>query len=201
MSLLTVCQTVAADVGIDAPAIVMASTDPAYVEMRAFAQLVAEEIAARVDWGALVATATVTGDGTAAAKTINANMRKIVDGQAVFTSGGVPVRALSRPEWPASNSEGTPRFFLLAGTTIELWPYLANAATVSVRYITRAWCSNGTAAWAADTDTTKFPEELLTLGLISYWRRQKAMPYQDHEAAFEARLQLLAADDDRRRYQ
>lgn len=199
MSLLTVCTAVAADVGISAPAIVVATTEPEHVELNAFANAVAEDIAARVDWGALTTSATITGDGTATAKTINAAMRKVVDGAAVFTSGGVPIRPLSQAEWPTSNSAGTPRFFLLQGKSIQFWPYLANGATATVRYVTLNWCSAGGSAFTADDQTTLFPEILLQLGLIAHWRRQKGMPYQDHEAAFEARLSQFAADDDRRR--
>lgn len=201
MSLITVCQDVAADVGISTPTIVAAATEPEHVELLAFANAVAEEIAARVDWGVLTATATITGDGTSAAQTVNAAMRKVVDGAAVFTSGGVPIRPLSYGEWPVSSVEGTPRFFLLQGKTIRFWPHLASAATATVRYVSLNWCSNGTAAFVSDSDTTLFPEDVLTLGLIAHWRRQKGMPYQDQEAAYEARLAQYAADDDRRRFE
>jgi len=200
MSLLTVVQALAKDAGFEPPAAVVGSTDRALVEALSFANKVGVEIARRADWGRMASDVTVTGTGTAAPIVISSAMMKAAEGACAFTSVGAVIRRLSRSEWPATNSEGTPRYFLLEGNEIQFWPYLANAATATVRIQSDAWTSGGASAFSADTQTTLFPEELLSLGLIAEWRRQKAMPYQDQEAAFEAAMAQHAGFDNAGRF-
>jgi hypothetical protein len=195
MSLLTVSKTLALDCGFQAPTNVIGSTDRALVEVISFANEVGQEIARRADWGKMALDVTVTGTGTSAPITIGSNVLKASEGAAAFTSTGGTIRRLSRAEWPSTNSQGTPRYFMLEGNEIQFWPYLANAATATVRIQVTGWTSAGGNTFASDAETTLFPEELLSLGLIAKWRRQKGMAYQDQEAAFEAAMQQHAAFD------
>lgn len=199
MTLISVVSDVCKDVGLKVPDQVAASTDRAMQEMLSFANQSAEEIARRVDWGGLTGSQTVTGDGTSAAKTLTGGVSRLVNGQAIVNSSGGTVRPLTRAEWTMTAVEGDPRYFLLEGTSISFWPYLANADTCTVRYQTENWCSNGTAAFDADDNTVLFPEELLTKGLMVRWRRQKGMAYQDYESEYEAALAQYAGFDDRGR--
>jgi len=199
MTLLTIAEEVALDVGVSVPTIVAASTLREIQELFSFINDAGEEIARRVAWGDLTAEATITGDGTADPQTVNANLSRIAEGASVFTSGGAIIRPLTRAEWTMTAVEGTPRYYLLEGTEIRFWPYLANAATATVRYQTKAWTSAGGVAFAADSETALFPEDVLTKGSIVRWRRQKGMPYQDQEAEYEAALSQYAEFDDRSR--
>lgn len=198
MSLLTICQDLALNVGLQIPTQVI-NGERDMKEARQFCDDVGEELARRVDWGDLTATTTLTGDGTNKKHSLPATFSRLVRGVCV-TVGGVPVRPLSRPEWGnLTATEGTPRYFLLEDDGITLWPYLANGETATVIYQSNAWCSNGTAAWAADDDTSLIDENLMLKGLIARWRRQKGMPYQDEEAEYEAAIEQYAAFDDRGR--
>jgi len=199
MTLLTIAQSVALDVGLEEPSVVASSTAREMQEMLSYINEAGEEIARRVAWGELTAEATITGDGTSAAQVVNANLSRIADGASVFTSGGAIIRPLTRAEWPTSVTEGTPRYYLREGSDIIFWPYLASAATATVRYQTKAWTSATSAAFTADTQTALFSEDILAKGSIVRWRRQKGMPYQDHEAEYEAALAQYADFDDRSR--
>lgn len=188
MSLLTICEGLAKNVGMAIPDVVMTSPLREWSEAVHMANQSAEEITRRVSWGQLTATATLTGDGTNLKHALPAAFLRNVEGVAVSGSGGA-VRSLSRAEWGSlTATEGTPRYFLLEEDDMTLWPYLANAATVTVAYQSKYWCSNGTDAWAADTDTALIDEGLLLKGLIVRWRRQKGMEYADLEAEYEAAL-------------
>lgn len=198
MSLLTICQGLALNVGLQYPSQVF-NGGREMDEARQFCNEVGEELARRVDWGDLTTTATLTGDGTNKKHTLADSLSRLTKGVCVTASGNV-ARPLSRAEWNTlTATEGTPRYFLLEDTSITLWPYLAAAATATVTFQTQAWCSNGTDTWAADDDTSLIDEELMLKGLIARWRRQKGMPYQDEEAEYEAALEQFAMFDDRGR--
>lgn len=201
MTLLTVCEALAKNVGLPVPAQVAAATDRTSVEMLQFANDTATEIARRVDWGRLTASATITGTGAAVAHSLPSGFSRIAAGASVFTSGGAVIRSLTRAEWDTLTAvQGTPRYFYVTATTIQFWPYLANAATARLVYQTGNWCSNGTSAFSADSNTALFSEVVLEKGLIARWRRQKGMDFADFEAEYEAELKNQAAFDDRSRF-
>lgn len=199
MSLLSICKALAHNVGMTAPDVVISSPFRQWQEAVQFANETGEELARRVDWGQLQATETLTGDGTNKVHALPVLFSRLNMGVCV-TAGTSIVRPLSRAEWNTLQPvEGLPRYFILEGAEITLWPFLAPSATATVQYQTKAWCSNGTGAFAADEDTSLIDEALFSRALIVRWRRQKGMPYADQEAEFEASLSQLAAFNDRGR--
>lgn len=199
MSLLTLCQSLAKNVGMEVPDQIIASSDRSRAEMVEQSIAVGEELARRVDWGALQGSVTLTGDNTNKVHDLPAGFSRISNGVGTTASGN-PIRSLTRAEWASlTPTDGVPRYFLLTGDQMTLWPYLANGSTVSVSYQSKYWCSNGTAAWAADTDTSLISEDLFLKGMIVRWRRQKGMEYADYEAEYEAALRQFAEFDDRSR--
>lgn len=165
-----------------------------------FANEVGEELSRRVDWGALQATATLTGDGTNKVHALPAGFSRLSKGVAI-RAGVAIVRPLTRAEWNALTPvQGTPRYFLLEGNEVTLWPFLANAATATASYQSDLWTSAGSNAFTVDTQTSLIDEDLFLKGLIVRWRRQKGMSYQDEESEYEAALQDVAGFDDRGRF-
>ncbi len=200
MTLLTIAQGLAKNVGMQSPSSVVGNAARSWVEALQFANETGEELARRVDWGQLQASATLTGDGTNLTHSLPAGFGRLSKGAAV-KAGATPIRSLSRAEWGTlTPAQGTPRYFLLEGDDMTLFPYLANLATVSVSYQTKYWTSAGAAAFTADDQTSLIDENLFLKGLIARWRRQKGMPYQDEEAEYEAALQDFANFDDRARF-
>lgn len=198
-TILDIVQAMAKNVGISVPDVVVTSSERAMVEALRYANEVGEELARRVDWGALTVTTILTGTGASLAHTLPTDFDRIPQGAAV-TYGVVPLRALSRAEWNTlTAAEGTPRYFLLENETVTLWPYLASADTVNLTYISEQWSSSGSEV-LLDTDTVVFPDDLFTLGLIVRWRRQKGMDYADFEAEYEAMLADYAKFSDRSRF-
>jgi hypothetical protein len=197
MSLLTVCQKLALNVGLAQPTAIIGNTAREWIEAVHFAEEAGEEIARRVDWGALSVSEVVVSTGGSGPLTLTQNPISLDQGVTVNAPG--IVRPLTRGEWNTlTQVEGTPRYFLLQGNKISFWPYLAVGATAAVSYKTGNWATNG-ARFVADTDTTKFPEELLLKGLILRWRKQKGMDFVTEEADYESALADYAAFDDRSR--
>lgn len=200
MSLLTIAQGLAKNVGMQVPTSVVGSSMREWQEALQFANETGEELARRVDWGALQATATLTGDGTNKVHALPAGFSRLSRGIAIKAGTSI-VRPLSRAEWNSLTAvEGTPRYFLLEGDEVTLWPFLANAATASASYQSDLWTSAGAAAFTADDQTSLIDEDLFLKGLIVRWRTQKGMDYADFEAEYEASLQDYANFDDRSRF-
>lgn len=200
MSLLTIAQGLARDVGLAVPTQVVGSADRSMSEVLSFANAAGEELARRVDWGQLKASATLTGDGTALAHALPAGFSRIIPGAGVVTSYGTIVRPLTQGEWATLTAvQGEPRYFLLDHDTLYFWPHLPNAATATVRYQSTLWCSSGADAFTADDQTALIDEGLFLKALIVRWRRQKGMDYADQEAEYEAALQDFARFNDRSR--
>ena len=199
MTLLTIAQGLAKNVGMQVPTSVVGNAAREWVEALQFANETGEELARRVDWGALQESATLTGNGTNLSHALPAGFARLNMGVCVRATGAI-VRPLSRAEWNALTPvEGAPRYFLLEGNTITLWPYLANLSTATVEYQSKYWTSAGSAAFTVDTQTSLIDEDLFLKGLIVRWRRQKGMSYQDEEGEYEAALQDFARMDDRGR--
>ena len=198
MTLLTICTGLAKNVGLALPDVVATSPFRQWQEALQMVNDAGDELARRVDWSVLRKSATLTGDGTAKVHAMPADFARFGQG-ITLRSGSLTVRPLTRSEWNALvMAQGTPRYFLAQGATLQLWPYLANAATVAVQYQSKEWASGG-AAMVGDTDTALLDEDLILKGLIVRWRRQKGMDYADMEAEYEAALADLAQFDDRSR--
>ena len=199
MSLLTMCEALARNVGLAVPTQIIGSSQRSWLEALQFANEAGKELARRVDWSALASSATLTGDGTNLAHSLPADFDRLQRGVTVLAGTNI-VRPLTRNEWNTLTPvEGTPRYFLLEENTLTLWPYLANAETATVRYQKENWVGTND-EFTADDQTGDFDEELHTLGLIVRWRRQKGMPYEDFEAEYEAMLQDYAGFDRRARF-
>lgn len=200
MSLLSIATALANNVGMTAPDVIVTSPIRQWKEALQFANETGEELARRVDWGQLQASVTLTGDGTNKVHTLPASFSRFNRGISVMAGTNI-VRPLSRAEWSRlSPVQGTPRYYLLEGREVTLWPFLANAATATGQYQSTAWCSNGTSEFAADTDTSLIDEWLFAKALIVRWRTQKGMPVAQEEAEFEAALQDMAQFNDRARF-
>lgn len=214
MSLLTIIKEVCQNGGVDPPAAAFVSTEPAIIQMIAFSQNAAEEIIRPTykddsgkiikgaQWRVLGKSTTITGNGAAQVYTMPADFSELSDGAAVTVASlGVTVRGgLSTDEWNVITPvQGTPRFFLLYGNKMELYPYLANGVTAKVSYMSKSWCSNGTGAWAADADTAVIPELLITKNTIWRWKRQNGMAYQEYKDEFNDAFTAYKDSDQRER--
>lgn len=198
MSLLTICTELANNVGLEVPSQVISSPKREWSEAVSMANAVGDELARRGDFGALREVQSVVGAGDVEFD-LGSGFSRIIPGIGVTYGQGI-VRPLTQAEWASLEAvEGSPRYFLLEGRMLRLWPYLPTGNVTSVRYQSKYWCSNGTDAWVADTDTSLIDEELFAKGLIVRWRRQKGMPFEDYEAEYEQALADIARFDDRSR--
>lgn len=200
MNVIDIAKAVAPTIAIQAPSVVVTSSDPNAVKLLQMMHEAGREIARRADWGALEKTTTVTGTGSNDAHALPADFARLSIGNAVFNSSG-PIRgSLSRDEWLSlTHVEGTPRYFRLVGATISTYPFLANAATVTVSYQSKNWTSAGGEAFTADDQTPVVPAELVCRGTIWRWKRSEGQDFADYLAEYEAMLEQMSMFDQRER--
>ena len=199
MSLLTVCRALALNAGLTIPDVVATSPDREWVEAMHMANEAGEEVARRVDWGVLLQSTTLAGDGSTQAFTLPDDFDRLPAGIAL-RAGTQIIRPLTQAEWAGLvATAGFPRYFKLASNEVRLWPHPNTGTTVTVTYISREWLTGAT-AYAADADEALIDETLIAKALIVRWRRQKGMPFADEEAEYEAALADRARFDDRGRF-
>lgn len=190
MTLLTIAQGLAMNVGMNSPTQLFSAQGRELLEVIQLANETGQELSRRVQWGKLTKNAALAGSGP-----LPDDFDRLVDGVTVRANGQT-VRPLTQAEWAdLPVVTGSPRYFLLADDTITLWPEGAAA----VVYQSDAWVIGGTDRFTADDQSPVFDEGLFLKFLVVRWRRLKGMPYQDEEAEAEAALQDYARQDDRGR--
>jgi len=112
----------------------------------------------------------------------------------IFISGQMsPTEYQSRRNSPLSSGYAGPmRWFTRRDDALLLWPAPPAGLTVSFEYQSIAFCRSSSnvdqIAWAADTDLSNLPDELVTLGLIARFLEADGQPWQSAKAEFEKRL-------------
>lgn len=188
MSLLSIATQAALNVGLPVPSRVIGAPGREWAEMLQMANETGDDLASRVQWGTLTQTALTTGGD------MPADFDRLIDGICVW-AGGKIVRSLTLSEWVnLPDATGTPRYFLLQGDHLTLWP----AGTATIVYQSKNWAAGGR-RFTSDDQVALIDEDLLAKGLIVRWRRQKGMPYADEEAEFEGALAFHARKNDRGR--
>lgn len=198
MSLLTIANNVAANVGIKPLLSVLTNTsDTNATKITVFSTETGDELARRADWSGLRKTVTLVGTGNNDNLSLPSDFLRLISGLSVRNSAGGTIRTgLSADEWNSLSAvSGTPRFALLKGGAISFYPYLAYADTATVTYQSNAWGPAG-AKWGSDGDVPLIPERVMTQGTIWRWRRQLGQDFQDYLAEYEAMIADYAKFDD-----
>lgn len=196
-TLIDIAGRVSTQISISAPDTVVGATDRNAARLLEFITETGEDMVRRFDWGVLLASATMTGTGAAVWHDLPGDFSRLQDGNAV--SGNVR-GGLSPAEWSALTMvQGTPRFHSVRGTKIAFYPYLANASTLTVFYVSKNWITGDRSTFAADSNIPLLNEHCLRLGAIYRWKRHIGDDYSDQMAEYEAVLAKTAEDDRRMR--
>jgi len=115
-------------------------------------------------------------------------MQLMTDRQFTFLENGIVAPAGIEKKWRFQSNQ------------IEIIPVPSGVATINYDYITDEWVldTDGTTtktSFAADTDTTVFPEYLLELNLKYRIRKRYGDAYQDDLDEYERSLNIAIARD------
>ncbi|MGR9188993.1 phage adaptor protein [Rhizobium leguminosarum] len=195
MSLLTIIQNVCAEIDLDPPTAVMSSADPQIMQLRILSTRAGRDLMREHDWSTLMAQRqfTTTGANPEPAEPPGdwdrfvANS-KIWNASRLWSLNG-PVEPQSWQRNTVLNSNPVPQIWRMFGGKLDIHPN-APGETMEYAYISGFWVAvNGgtttAGTWANDTDTARFPEDLLELSLIWRWKRAKGLDYGEEIASFE----------------
>lgn len=209
MTLLSICQAAADDIGLDVrPVSIVGNPDPDAQRLLRFAQRVGSDLATRAPWQALRLVQSFTATATEVqAGAIPAAFQRFIAETAwdatndIAITGPIdPVEYQSRKnDLGTAQYTGPMRWFTRRGNDFLVWPIPVGGETYLFEYQSGAFCQSagGTPQneWLADTDTGRISEELITLGVIARFLSADGQPAQMAEAAYRARLNTEIKND------
>lgn len=209
MTLLSLCQDAADELGLDArPISVVGNQSPEVQRLLRFAQRVGRDLVARAPWQALRRRHSFT----AAATEIQPNAIPPDFGrfypETFFdqTNFRVVSGPLSPTEYESrkigveySYNMGGQRWFTRLGDSVYVTPTPAGNETYTYDYQAVSFCQSAAGVpqsqWLADTDTALLDEELITLGVVARYLDADGQPAQMAMASYERRFNQMFAND------
>jgi len=206
MSLLTIVQNAANEIGFTAPSSVVGSTDETAVRMLRSANR-AGKILSKKDWPELVKEHTFTTVASTAQYALPTDFRAPVLQTAWNRTLSEEMFPISSRQWQAEKSGNVTvalnnrfRFFGTANTAIgklfTIHPTPSAAEDMVYEYYSENWViSGGTEydTWQADSDTTVFDEDLVELAVIWRFLKSLGQPYQEEKTEYDHQLSIAMA--------
>ena len=203
MTLLTICQDAADEIGIPRPNTVIDNTDPSVKQLLRAANREGKALTKR-DWEVLKAEGSLTSlaaESQGALTTIASDyMRFANDTLYDRTSKWKIFGPITDTQWQrlkASTSSGVRYWFRIRGGNLIIWPTMTAGNSVYFEYFSNQWVDSGTGAAHAvadatafdnDENTVVFNEELMTLGVVWRFLKGKGLPYQQQKSDYEEEL-------------
>lgn len=210
MSLLTMIQGVAQDLGISSPTSVVGNPDTQVIQLLQMAQREGRDLASRYPWSKMVLSNTFTIAAAADQGLINSAIVTAGDFDYIFNetfwndTDNQPITGpLSIQEWEALQVFPTtgpyPQFIIRSGHIYINPVPTVGTDTGRFTYKSTSWCESsgavGRSAWAADTDVGRLDENLMSLGIIWRWLKRKGLDYGEDFKTYETRVTDAMARD------
>lgn len=207
MSLLSICQNVASDLGLRQPVAIVGATDLTAQILFRLANKEGKELSRWHDWQALINEVTFTSLAT--------------EEQTDALDPDVYDRMIYNPEvWNRSTNQryagptqqrywqrikaqttvGAIGMWRILGKQLHIYPVPTAGQTIAFEIISKNWCesSGGTAqsAFMVDTDTALLDESVMELGMIWRYRAGRGFPqYAEDMVTYEGAKERAASSD------
>lgn len=209
MTLLTLCQNAARQVGLPAPATIVGNGDQAAVDLLALARREGTLLARGHDWAVLTSEHTFATAAGSASYDLPADFRSLATATVWNRGTHRPVRGpLTPAAWqarvsgPTASPRTATRFRIRAEAGVRrfvLEPTPVAAETLAFDYVSTHWCRSaggaGQETWLADDDVALIEEGLIELGLVWRTLSRLGLPYGEERADYEAELMRARARD------
>lgn len=209
MSLLTIVQDAAVELGFASPSAVISTTDPTVKLLRVLASKEVKEQIRRFDWqrlqteGSFETTATTTQ--VAAILTTFPTFSRIINGSMWNRTQARPIRGpLTAAEWQkmrAATAQVTiSQYFRIRNNGILFFSNPPSGDSVFFEYMSNRVIesSDGSTAytdWQADTNVARIDEEVVRLGVVWRYRKSKGFDYSEDFRTYEMALQDIFGPD------
>jgi hypothetical protein len=208
MTLLTICQDAANEIGVPSPNAVIGSTDTTAIQLLAAANREGKNLVTGYDWEVLVKEE----NHTAIANESQGRLTAIATDFERFSNNTMWNRTSDRKFYgPLNNTEwqtlkgsvqsGITNYFRIRGGYLLMNPVPTVGDAIYFEYISEWWVDttgNGDAnatRYAADANTTILDENLITLGVIWRFLKQKGLPYDNQLQEYQIKLFEKQAKD------
>jgi hypothetical protein len=207
MTLLTICQNAANEIGVPSPSTVVGSTDTTNIQLLAAANREGKNLVAGYDWQTLIkeeAHTTLAAESQGDMSTIASDfLRFSNDTMWNRTTDRKYYGPLNNSQWQrlkASVSSGITNYFRIRGNALLFHPTPPAGQSVYFEYIGKNWViTSGSSAnatsYAADANTTVLDEDLITLGVIWRFLKQKGLPYDNQFQEYRLKLSEKQSKD------
>lgn len=210
MSLLTVCQNTAREIGIAVPTSIIGNNDDTAARIYR-AAVRTGVLLAKKKWEVLIKTTTFTTSAGEPQYDLPSDYRSYVPETLWNQTTQQPVFPITPDKWSLEKNAIVSNFYDRArllgddtapsiGKRITLHPTPTAAETFYYQYYSKNWITDQTgttekSAFTVDSDIVIFDEDLLELGTI--WRTLKSMgqPYFEEKVDFDNTLEILLAQD------
>jgi hypothetical protein len=208
MSLLTICQDAAEEIGFDTPSSIISNTDPTAVRLLRLAHRTGA-ILAKKPWHLLIKThsfSTVAGEPQYA---LPSDYRSLVANTIWNQTTDQAVYIISPVMWSYEKSVNTSAyqdmFRLLGddagpsiGRKITIHETPSAVETIYFQYFSKNWLTSAGVEYSefqTDNDEVIFDDDLFTMGVI--WRMLKSLgqPYLEEKTEFDRELEICLAQD------
>lgn len=186
MTLLSICQDVANEVGIALPTTITGSTGADETKLLRLANKTGSMIMREYEWQNLCAEFTGTAvAGQAQTGLLPSDYSRIVP-DTFWDRSGVklitgPISPVQWASMIATTRTLIERKYIYRGGVISIYPDMAGSEDLAFQYVSKNWCesSTGTAqpAFIADADVGIIDEELLTLGITYQFLENDGLPF------------------------
>jgi hypothetical protein len=208
MTLLSICQNVADEVGVDQPASVIGNGEDTAKRLLAAAKREGKELA-RKSWTVLQVEHPFTTVASTAEYSLPADYSKLISDTVWDRTNYWKVRGgLSPAQWQVrksailAQSDIRRAFRIKASSGVRkffLDPVPSSADDLVFEYLSTSWCEDsggtGQSQWAADTDVGRLDENLIELGVRWRFLQRLGLSYLDEKDEYERAVdQEFAAD-------
>jgi hypothetical protein len=207
MTLLTICQDAAKEIGVPSPTSVVGTSDTTNVQLLAAANRVGKDLVTGYDWEVLIKEeehTTLAAESQGAMTTIATDFMRISnDTMWNRTTDRKYYGPLNNSQWQrlkASVSSGITNYFRIRGGVLLVNPAPPSGEKIFFEYIGKNWVitsgsSANAVAYAADANTTVLDEDLITLGVIWRFLKQKGLPYDNQFQEYRLKLSEKQSKD------
>jgi len=206
MTLLTICQDAAAEIGVPEPSSVVNNTDANAALLYRLADRAGRDLMKEHDWQVLTKESsftTVATESQGALTTIAPDFDRMI-GDTLYNRtqkwqvGGPRTSA----DWQAEQglaSSSIRDTFRIRGGEIIMSPVPTAGESVYFEYVGNQWCQSsaevGKTAFTLDDDTGVLDEDLIRLGVVWRFLSAKGFSYGEQKGDYEKRLSLEKARD------
>lgn len=205
MTVLTVLQDVAPEIGIEVPDVVFGGTERNQVELRTHLNRAAIMIMRDHEWQLLHTVATFTGDDAATAFALPTGYDRMPQKAQMWSSSleAPMTHIMSSDRWldlDVRSYDFVNQAWILIGDQFEIKPVMATGITGKIYYIDgRVFTANGGGSTIAravnDGDIFRLDDEVLKLAVIWRWKKAKGRPYAEDMADYNEELNKRIKED------